>query len=223
MTPHYNSIRTKKYKNKFNLANHTRTPNVNVVYNGHEKENFTLKKVQKRLFQNQNLRVNKANLSLDYVMGNANAKLYEMSNMYKLKNESSDDSDLTDPDDIKVPADRNNAIRQSLSSFCENAISEQVVGAKKTSDMNSSIRKKNISEIRGMFKQSEVPQSENTDTYASIESSSMNEESKAMNPNGYTFNTLLPKEGLSKYNTTCPTKRDTNTVLLGNQYFIYFI
>lgn len=97
-----------------------------------------------------------------------------------------------------------------MSSFLENDIDECVPGTVKHNDMNTSIRKKSPNVARAMYvsQKEEQEKEQKTDTFDSLESCNINESSQHLNPQKYAFNVILPKKGMSHYQTNKNSSRE---------------
>ncbi|CAI2380432.1 unnamed protein product [Moneuplotes crassus] len=225
VSPQLNSIRKKKYKSKLGISKYKAgTPNSEDKFksvgifcqtNFINKENFsTMRRIRKNLFKDDAKLLKKQNLSQGQIVKfNIVDPSNKQPSVYKL-NQSSIDS--CDSEGLDSAFDRNNFNRPSMSSFRENEICEKKENHTVGIDMNRSLRKKSPKECSSFMASIRSakflpPKEEN---YESIESIYLNENSGKVNPQGYAFDTILPKQGLSKYQSVCNTNTNLQTEII---------
>jgi hypothetical protein len=138
--------------------------------------------------------------------------------VYELKQSSS--SDQSSDENLERAYDRNDINRPSMSSFRDKEINEQVARGH-MHYMNQSLTKRSpespksfLGSFKNKFGEMKILEPlKIIDTFSSIESCGMNENSGPINPKGYAFNTVLPKQGLSKYRSSSQPE-----ILIEKQY-----
>lgn len=188
MSPLYNSVRMQKYKAKTHISkNDSGTPNVQVGYKPigltslslyQNKENCsTMKKHQQQLFVKKLTKAHKHNQSMCAIVPIMSLKPSSKGKLrthHQLKeSDISGEIDLGSDrnyEDLEVAPNRKHFLRQSLSSFIDNDINEDVSEGVRRVDLSMSLNQKSPIASKGKAElKHELPKQ--SDTFGSIESS----------------------------------------------------